>query len=87
MMGLGDLGFTAEQELVYRSMLRDPSLTLDELAALHGLDRATVLTACAGLVVMGVLKHDRSEGSGFIVPQPAAGSAGHKTRRRDAGDL
>jgi len=82
-MGLPDLGFTAEQELLYRSMLRDPTLTPDQLAAQHGLDRATVLTACSGLVALGVLKRDRSEESGFIVPQPAAAIGQLIERRED----
>jgi DNA-binding CsgD family transcriptional regulator/sugar-specific transcriptional regulator TrmB len=71
-MGLAELGFTAEQELLYRSLLRNPASTPEELAREHGLKPATARVICAELAALGVLRHDRSEGSGFTVMQPAA---------------
>jgi DNA-binding CsgD family transcriptional regulator/sugar-specific transcriptional regulator TrmB len=82
-MGLAELGFTAEQELLYRSLLRNPASTLDELARQHGLDPATARVACAELVALGVLRHERAEGSGFIVTQPAAAIGQLIERRED----
>lgn len=70
-MSLADLGFSAQDELIYRALLRNPALTAAELADAHGIDESAVADSCATLVEHGVLKHDRS-GSGFIVPQPAA---------------
>jgi DNA-binding NarL/FixJ family response regulator len=82
-MSLADLGFTAEQELLYRAILRDPSLTADQLAAEHGLDRTSMNTICAGLVQLGVLKYDKSAPSGFRAPRPAAAIGVLIERRED----
>jgi sugar-specific transcriptional regulator TrmB/DNA-binding CsgD family transcriptional regulator len=82
-MGLADLGFTAEQELFYRSLLRNPASTPEELARQHGLEPATARAICAELVALGVLRHERSEGCGFIVAQPAAAIGQLIERRED----
>ncbi|HEV2886963.1 MAG TPA: hypothetical protein VGX49_08655 [Jatrophihabitans sp.] len=82
-MGLAELGFTAEQELLYRSLLQTPTSTRDQLAQQHGLDAATVRQICAELVALGVLRPDRAEGSGFVIPQPAAAIGQLIERRED----
>jgi sugar-specific transcriptional regulator TrmB len=82
-MGLAELGFTAEHELLYRSLLRDPASTPDELARQHGLEPATARVICAELVALGVLRNERSGSSGFIVAQPAAGIGQLIERRED----
>lgn len=81
MSGLSDLGFSAQEETIYRSLLRNSAATADELASQHGLPAAMVAQACARLVELGVLKHDRS-GSGFLVPRPAA-AIGQLIERRE----
>jgi DNA-binding CsgD family transcriptional regulator/sugar-specific transcriptional regulator TrmB len=70
-MSLADLGFDPHDEAIYRSLLRDPSATVEQLVAEHGLEAAVVAQACDRLVGFGVLKPDPT-GSGFTVPRPAA---------------
>ena len=83
LMGLADLGFTAEQELLYRSILRDPSITCEQLAADHDLDHGSVRASCLELVRLGVLKHHTSEPSRFIVPRPAVAIGALIERREE----
>jgi DNA-binding CsgD family transcriptional regulator/sugar-specific transcriptional regulator TrmB len=80
-MSLADLGFDPHDEAIYRSLLRNPSATEEQLAAEHRLEPATVARACDRLVEFGLLKPDR-EGSGFIVPRPAA-AIGQLIERRE----
>jgi DNA-binding CsgD family transcriptional regulator/sugar-specific transcriptional regulator TrmB len=82
-MGLAELGFTAEQEVLYRSLLRNPECTPDELAEQHGLEPAAARTICAELVALGVLRYERVAGSGFIVAQPAVAIGQLIERRED----
>ena len=58
--GLSDLGFSADEETVYRSLLRNPAATIEQLAGRAGLDPAAVARACEQLVELGVLKPDRT---------------------------
>jgi DNA-binding Lrp family transcriptional regulator len=78
-MSLADLGFDRWDELIYRSLLRNPSAGIRELANEHGIDEATVAAACAKLVELGVLKRKES---GFTVPRPAA-AIGQLIERRE----
>ncbi|MDQ2956797.1 MAG: hypothetical protein M3Y42_07520 [Actinomycetota bacterium] len=71
-MVLAALGFSPEQELLYRALLSNPSRTVDELARDHGLAPGEVTEDCARLVELGVLKRDLTSSSGFLVPKPAA---------------
>ncbi len=81
MTALGDLGFSAQEESIYRCLLRNPAATERELAADQGLPVATVAQACNRLVQLGVLKRERS-GSGFLVPGPSA-AIGQLIERRE----
>lgn len=82
-MGLADLGFSPEQELLYRSLLQHPATTPGELAQRHGLSLPAVHEALEALLAFGVLKRDRTESSGFIVSQPAAAIGQLIERRED----
>ncbi len=82
-MSLAELGFTAEQELLYRSLLSDPSRTCEQLAGAHGLDPAAARRVCADLVGLGVLRYDRADGAGLIVVQPAVAIGQLIERRED----
>jgi DNA-binding CsgD family transcriptional regulator/sugar-specific transcriptional regulator TrmB len=68
-MSLADLGFGPQDESIYRSLLRDSSAGIEELAKEHRLERAAVAEACAKLVELGVIKQAES---GFTVLRPAA---------------
>ena len=81
-MSLADLGFGPQEEAIYRSLLRNPAATGEQLAAEHGLEPAAVAQACDRLAELGVLKPDRT-GSGFIVPRPAAPIAQLIERREE----
>lgn len=81
MTALTELGFSAQEETIYRSLLRNPATTEKELAGEHGLPVTTVAQACARLVQLGVLKRDRSQ-SGFLVPRPSA-AVGQLIERRE----
>jgi sugar-specific transcriptional regulator TrmB/DNA-binding CsgD family transcriptional regulator len=70
-MSLADLGFEPNDEAIYRSLLRNPSATSEQLQAEHGLEPAAVARICERLIEFGVLKPDRTD-SGFFVPRPAA---------------
>lgn len=80
-MSLAELGFTTHAESIYRSLLRNPSLGVAELAAEHGIDEAVAAENCTKLVELGVLKYDRA-GEGFIVPRPSA-AIGQLIERRE----
>ena len=82
-MGLADLGFSPEQELLDRSMLGNPSSLAHQLAEQHGLSQTAVHTALDGLIELGVLKPERSEASGFVLPQPAVAIGQLIERRED----
>lgn len=82
-MNLAELGFTAEQELLYRSLLGNPQSTSGQLAIEHGLDQATVRRICAELIGLGVLKFDRTNGSSFVVVQPTVAIGQLIERRED----
>ncbi|MGI8665743.1 MAG: hypothetical protein ACR2N4_06915 [Jatrophihabitans sp.] len=71
-MALSDLGFSAEQELLYRALLRSPTSTAEQLAADTNLALGPLLQDCGRLIELGVLKRDASSTSGFVVPKPAA---------------
>jgi sugar-specific transcriptional regulator TrmB/DNA-binding CsgD family transcriptional regulator len=81
-MSLADLGFGPQEEAIYRSLLRNPAATGEQLAGEHGLEPAAVARACDRLAELGVLKPDQT-GSGFIVPRPAAPIAQLIERREE----
>jgi sugar-specific transcriptional regulator TrmB/DNA-binding CsgD family transcriptional regulator len=83
LMGLADLGFSSEQEFLYRGLLQDPTSTPSELAQRHGLSLLAVHEALDGLVTLGVLKPERSEASGFIVCEPTVAIGQLIERRED----
>lgn len=70
-MALTDLGFSPEQERLYRALLVDRTSTAEELAAETRLELTEVLAHCEQLVAFGVLKPDQASRSGFAVPNPA----------------
>jgi sugar-specific transcriptional regulator TrmB/DNA-binding CsgD family transcriptional regulator len=80
-MSLTDLGFTAQQESIYRSLLRNKSAGVADLAAEHGIEEAAAAEACARLIELGVLK--RTE-FGFTVPRPMAAISQLVERQEEA---
>ncbi|HTZ43740.1 MAG TPA: hypothetical protein VMB79_07735 [Jatrophihabitans sp.] len=80
-MALSDLGFTPQDELVYRSLLRNPGYLIEQLAREHRLEPNQVHRCCDRLIELGVLKRDRT-GAGFVLPQPAA-AIGQLIERRE----
>lgn len=81
-MSLRELGFTPIQEQLYRALLREPTTSVDELAAAHQLSAEEVLAACDGLIAFGVIKPGRDQPAPFIVPQPGA-AVGRLIERRE----
>jgi len=79
-MSLADLGFTAREESIYRSLLRNKSADVAQLAAEHGIPEAAAAEACARLVELGVLKQKES---GFAVPRPTAAISQLVERREE----
>jgi DNA-binding CsgD family transcriptional regulator/sugar-specific transcriptional regulator TrmB len=71
-MALTDLGFTVEQELLYRSLLRSPASSLDDLAVDTGMALAQIEADCAALITLGVLRRDDASANNLVVPKPAA---------------
>ena len=78
-MSLADLGFGPDEERIYRSLLRDPSASIERLAEQHRLAEAAVAQSCAKLVELGVIKR---KDAGFGVPGPAA-AIGQLIERRE----
>ncbi|WP_051775937.1 hypothetical protein, partial [Actinoalloteichus caeruleus] len=68
-MALRDLGFTAEQERVYRALLADPDSDLAGLARTG--TPGTVRAALAGLVELGVARFRADRPSGVELPRPS----------------
>jgi len=70
-MSLQDLGFTAEQERLYRSLLEHPDVDRDELAALTGLNPDAVARGIDELIELGVAKAGSASPTGLAMANPA----------------
>ncbi|RZS44310.1 sugar-specific transcriptional regulator TrmB [Herbihabitans rhizosphaerae] len=82
-MALTDLGFTKQQELAYRALVDDPTMSLADVAGLIGCGRNTAREILDGLVELGVAKVARDGDLGVALAHPVSALGDLIERRED----